>query len=82
MINKALSDQEIINEAVNNWKRSLKDSDHPSTRRLIQHQIDEIDMLIDGDLDPEEEESFRSMYPENFNSFSDLARELDNLLWS
>ena len=82
MINKALSDQEIINETVNNWKRSLKESDHLSTRRLILRQIDEIDMLIDGDLDSEEAESFRSMYPENFNSFSDLARELDNLLWS
>ena len=77
-----MTDQEFINETVGNWKKSLKDFDHPSTRRLVQRQIDEIDMLTEGGMDIDEEVSFRSMYPDNFDSFDELATALDNLLWS
>tara|TARA_B100000945_G_C19928084_1_gene388247 strand:+ start:204 stop:437 length:234 start_codon:yes stop_codon:yes gene_type:complete len=77
-----MTDQEFINETVNNWKKSLKDFDHPSTRRLVQRQIDEIDLLTEGGMDIDEEESFRSMYPDNFDSFDELSIALDNLLWS
>ena len=77
-----MTDQEFINDTVGNWKRSLNSSNHPSTRRLVQRQIDEIDLLTEGCMDIDEEVSFRSMYPDNFDSFDELATALDNLLWS